>query len=116
MKEFKRKQYAKAVLTNLHGLRQRRFVGDYSASDTLIDFEKAVELAQLTKRQSEAIRLIYDVGLTQKNAATIMDIEPNTLNELLKRATEELDEVYEMWAWMDKEITSDEFKNEMEAQ
>lgn len=109
MTKTKRKQYAKAVLTNLHALRQRRYVGDLNASDTLIDFERAVGMAQLTARQAEALRLVYDVGLTQKKAAEAMGVAQPVVTEFLRLATEEIDEVYEMWAWLDGELSADMF-------
>lgn len=113
MTQIKRKSKcstAKAILSNLHALKERRYVGDLDASDTLIDFERALALAKLTKRQSEAIRLVYDVGLTQKQAAMEMGVTQPTLAEFLKLAAEELDEVYEMWAWKDGELTPEDFK------
>lgn len=110
-----RKSTAKAILTNLHALRQRRYVGDLDASDTLIDFERACKMAKLTKRQSEAIHLKYDVGLTQKEAGERMGVGQDVVSEHIRKATEELDGVYEMWAWMDGELTPDYFKDELEA-
>ncbi|WP_336638403.1 sigma factor-like helix-turn-helix DNA-binding protein [Lysinibacillus fusiformis] len=108
----KRKSTAKAILSNLHALRERRYVGDLDASDTLIDFERALTLAKLTKRQSEAIRLVYDVGLTQKQAAAEMGVGQEVVNEHLRKATEELDEVYEYWAWLDGELTPEMFTDD----
>src|SRR5690606_38473948 len=113
---MKRKSYAKAVLTNLHALRERRYVGDLDASDTLIDFERAVKAAKLTARQAEAISLVYDVGLTQKAAAAQMGVGQDVVSEHIRKATAELDEVYEMWAWLDGELSASDFENdEMEA-
>lgn len=112
---MKRKSIAKAILSNLHALKERRYVGDLDASDTLIDFERALALAKLTKRQSEAIRLVYDVGLTQKQAAAEMGVSQQAVADFLRVATEEIEEVYEMWAWMDGELTPEDFSNEMEA-
>lgn len=109
MTKTKRKQYAKAVLTNLHALRQRRYVGDLDASDTLIDFERALGMAQLTARQAEALTLVYDAGLTQKKAAEAMGIAQANVAELVRHAVAELDEVYEMWAWLDGELSADMF-------
>lgn len=112
MTKTKRKSHAKAVLTNLHALRQRRYVGDLDASDTLIDFERAVSMAQLTSRQTEALTLVYDVGLTQKKAAEAMGIAQANVAELIRHATAELDEVYEMWAWLDGELDASDFVEE----
>lgn len=104
--------HAKAILSNLHALRERRYVGDLDASDTLIDFERALALAKLTKRQSEAIRLVYDVGLTQKQAAAEMGVGQDVVSEHIRKATAELDEVYEMWAWLDGELSASDFAEE----
>lgn len=115
MKRKSKCSTAKAILSNLHALKERRYVGDLDASDTLIDFERALALAKLTKRQAEAIQLVYDVGLTQKQAAAEMGLEYARVSQLITEATSELDEVYEMWAWMDGELSLDDFNNEMEA-
>lgn len=112
---MKRKSTARAILTIMHALKQRRYVGDLNASDTLIDLERAIGMAQLTKRQQEALALVYDVGLTQKQAGAHMGIAQKNISELIERATEELDEVYEMWAWKDGELSAEDFIEETEA-
>ena len=109
MTQIKRKSVAKAILSNLHALKQRRYVGDLDASDTLIDFERALGMAQLTKRQAQALSLVYDVGLTQKQAAEQMGVGQDVVSEHLRKATAELDEVYEMWAWLDGELSASDF-------
>lgn len=114
MTKIKRKSHAKAVLTNLHALRQRRYVGDLDASDTLIDFERALALAKLTKRQAEALNLVYGADLTQVKAGERLGIGQNTVSELVKDGINAIDDVYEMWAWKDGELTQDELF-EMEA-
>jgi predicted DNA-binding protein (UPF0251 family) len=43
-------------------------MGDYDAVVLLVDLRKAVEMAQLTGRQSEALRLVYEEDLTQEEA------------------------------------------------
>lgn len=111
-----RKSTAKAILSNLHALKERRYVGDLDASDTLIDFERALALAKLTKRQSEAILLHYYDGCKQAKVAEIMGIARQNVGDLIERGTESIDDVYEMWAWMDGELTVEDFagENEME--
>lgn len=103
---------AKAILSNLHALKERRYVGDLDASDTLIDFERALALAKLTKRQSEAIRLVYDIGLTQKLAAVEMGRTREDIKMALSESLSKIDDVYEMWAWMDGELTPEMFMEE----
>lgn len=108
----KRKSYAKAVLTNLHALRERRYVGDLDASDTLIDFERAVKAAKLTARQAEAISLVYDVGLTQKAAAEHSGRSREDIKMALKESLEKIEDIYEMWAWLGGELSAEDFNEE----
>jgi len=108
----KRKSTAKAILSNIHALKERRYKGDLDASDTLIDFEKALGMAKLTERQTEAIHLVYDVGMKQEQAAKVMGVSQPTLSEFIAKATDELDEVYEMWAWLDGELSASDFEEE----
>lgn len=115
MTQIKRKSKcstAKAILSNLHALRERRYVGDLDASDTLIDFERAVGFAKLTQRQAEAIRLVYGEDLTQKKAAEIMGVGQPNVKEYANDAIEKIDDVYEMWAWLSGELTPEDFVDE----
>ena len=112
MTKIKRKSTAKAILSNIHALKERRYKGDLDASDTLIDFERALQMAKLTERQTDAIRLVYDVGMTQKDAAAQMGVGQDVVSEHIRKATEELDEVYEMWAWLDGELSASDFIEE----
>lgn len=105
----KRKSTAKAVLSNYHALKERRYLGDLDASDTLIDFGRAVGLANLTKRQAEALNAVYGADLTQKQACEQLGIERSALTEHLRKAIDEIDEVYEMWAWKSGELSAEDF-------
>lgn len=109
---MKRKSVAKAILSNYHALKERRYLGDLDASDTLIDFERAVKLANLTQRQEEALRLVYGEDLTQVKAAEAMGIAHASLSEFVSLATEKIDDVYEMWAWLSGELTPEDFTDE----
>ena len=85
---MKRKTTAKEVLSSLHTLRERRYVGDLSASDTLIDLSSAIKDANLTERQIEALELVYVKDLTQKRAGEQMGVGQNTVSMLISRAVE----------------------------
>lgn len=85
---MKRKTTAKEVLSSLHALRERRYVGDLSASDTLIDLSSAINDANLTERQIEALELVYVKDLTQKSAGEQMGVGQNTVSMLISRAVE----------------------------
>lgn len=103
-------------MRNYHALRERRYVGDTNASDTLVDFEIAVERAKLTSRQEEALRLVYLADLTQKSAGILMNIGQDVVKEHADKAVSAIMDVYEMWAWIDGTITPEDFtENETEA-
>lgn len=100
---------AKAILRNYHALQQRRYVGDMDACDTLVDFDRAVKRARLTARQSEAIRLVYVEDLTQKVAGERMGVDRITLKEHADTAVEAIESIYETWAWVSGDLTSEDF-------
>lgn len=94
---------AKAILRNYHALKARTYVGDLDAICTLVDLERALAMAGLTKRQAEALRLVYGEDLTQASAGKRMGIAQKNVKENIDAAIVRLDEVYEAWAWMDGE-------------
>ena len=96
---------AKAILRNLHALSERRYVGDTNASDVLLDFHYAVKRAGLTVRQAEALRLVYVEDLTQRSAGERMGVDRITLKEHADTAVGAIDDVYEMIAWLNCEMT-----------
>ena len=98
----KEREYAKAILQNYMSLRERRFLGDIVAIETLIDLERAIELAELTDRQKEAIQLRYMLDYTQEKCAEILGISRITLLEHERLALEAINEVYAMWSFMDE--------------
>jgi predicted DNA-binding protein (UPF0251 family) len=55
-------------------------------------------MAQLTGRQSEALRLVYEEDLTQEEAGKRMGLDKPGVNNLLDRAIESISEVYYYWA------------------
>jgi DNA-directed RNA polymerase specialized sigma24 family protein len=86
------------LLSDLHALKVRQFQGDYAAVDILVDLRKAVSMAGLTGRQSEALRLVYEEDLTQEEAGKRMGIDKPGVNNLLDRAIEAISEVYYYWS------------------
>jgi RNA polymerase sigma factor (sigma-70 family) len=64
----------------------------------LADLKQAVEMAQLTGRQSEALRLVYEEDLTQEEAGKRMGVAQNSVSEALDRAIENIAEVYWFWS------------------
>lgn len=103
---------AKAILRNIHALKERRYVGDTNASDTLVDFAIAFERASLTARQAEALRLVYVEDLTLQQAEKRMGIPFQTVAKYAGVAIEKIDEVYEYIAWHNGELTEEDFNDE----
>ena len=76
----------------------RRFNGDTAASDILIDLFAAIQMAGLTDRQRQALRLVYEEDLTQEEAGRRMGIAQNSVSEAADRALENIAEVYWFWS------------------
>jgi len=94
---------AKAILANIHALRQRRYVGDLGASDALLDFETAVRNAKLTERQKEALALVYVEDLTQEKAGKRMGVAQHSIAKLLQRSESRIDVTYNKWSKLETE-------------
>ncbi|MGF7045710.1 putative DNA-binding protein (UPF0251 family) [Paenibacillus sp. DS2015] len=75
----------------------RRFGGDYSASDIIIDLHSAMNTACLTERQTEAIALVYGMDLTQKDAAAIMGVGQDSVSDFVNGAATRIAKVYSAW-------------------
>jgi DNA-directed RNA polymerase specialized sigma24 family protein len=91
-------QNLRILLSDYHALLGRQYQGDYSAVVLLVDLRKAIEMAQLTGRQSEALRLVYEEDLTQEEAGKRMGIAQNSVSEATDRAIEAISEVYFYWS------------------
>jgi DNA-directed RNA polymerase specialized sigma24 family protein len=86
------------LLSDYHALVNRQYQGDYDAVVLLADLKQAVEMAQLTGRQSEALRLVCEEDLTQEEAGKRMGLDKPGVNNLLDRAIEAISEVYYYWS------------------
>jgi RNA polymerase sigma factor (sigma-70 family) len=86
------------LLSDYQALINRQYQGDYDAVVLLVDLRKAISMAQLTGRQSEALRLVYEEDLTQEEAGKRMGIAQKNVSEALDRALENIAEVYYYWS------------------
>ncbi|GEM_PF-2646900 len=89
------------LLENRPYLAERRYKGDTSACDLLLDLDGAMCLAALTSRQAEAISYVYDQGCTQAGAAWHMNISQQAVRQLLHAACRKIAMIY--WYWDGKE-------------
>jgi RNA polymerase sigma factor (sigma-70 family) len=76
----------------------RQYQGDYDAVVLLADLQKAVAMAQLTGRQSEALRLVYEEDLTQEEAGKRMGVSQQAVEQHVNGAIESISEVYYYWS------------------
>jgi DNA-directed RNA polymerase specialized sigma subunit len=91
-------QNLRILLSDLQALINRQYMGDYDAVILLTDLRKAIDMAQLTGRQSTALRLVYEEDLTQEEAGKRMGLDKPGVNNLLDRAIEAISEVYYYWS------------------
>lgn len=86
------------MLGDYHALSQRRFNGDTAASDILIDLETAIERANLTDRQRQALELTFLEDLTQEEAGKRMGVRREAVKRHIQVAETKIARVYEFWA------------------
>jgi DNA-directed RNA polymerase specialized sigma24 family protein len=90
------------LLSDLQALINRQYMGDYDAVILLTDLRKAIAMAKLTGRQSEALRLVYEEDLTQEEAGKRMGIRQDVVSYHVDNAVEAIAEVYWFWARHDE--------------
>jgi DNA-directed RNA polymerase specialized sigma subunit len=95
----------KALLRDRHKLASRRFSGDYSASDIIIDLHSAMNTASLTERQTEAIAWVYGADLAPADTAKIMGVTRQAVEQFIDGATDKIAKVYHAWDY--GEITAE---------
>lgn len=88
----------KMLLSDYPKFVSRKRLGEYEAAEVLLDLHNAIELANLTDRQREAIRLVYFEDLTQVEAGKRMGVGKDSVNHLINRAAESIADIYYYWA------------------
>ncbi|WP_257131480.1 sigma factor-like helix-turn-helix DNA-binding protein [Bacillus thuringiensis] len=90
------------LLRHLPYMRERRFNGDYTASDVLMDMETAISQADLTDRLRQVLRLVYLEDMKQTQVAVEMGITAPTVNLYKRLLAQKIAAVFERWAWSDE--------------
>ncbi|WHY01857.1 sigma factor-like helix-turn-helix DNA-binding protein [Neobacillus sp. DY30] len=85
------------LLSDYHALINRQYQGDYDAVVLLADLSTAIEMAQLTGRQRQALRLVYEEDLTQEEAGKRLGIGRRAVGYHVEDAINAISEVY--WYW-----------------
>lgn len=70
----------------------------YEAVIMLVDFERAIEIAALSERQVQVLKLCLLDGYTQQETAEMLNISQPRVVELIALATEKIAQVYYEWA------------------
>ncbi|PFM59513.1 hypothetical protein COJ48_24815 [Bacillus cereus] len=90
------------LLRHLPYMQERRFNGDYAASDVLMDMETAISQADLTDRQRQVLRLVYFEDMKQRDVAISLGITAPTVNLYKRLLAQKIAAVFERWAWEDE--------------
>ncbi|TKH55936.1 sigma-70 family RNA polymerase sigma factor [Bacillus cereus] len=90
------------LLRHLPYMQERRFNGDYAASDVLMDMEAAISNADLTDRQRQVLRLVYFEDMKQRDVAISLGITAPTVNLYKRLLAQKIAAVFERWAWSDE--------------
>ncbi|PDZ36488.1 hypothetical protein CON18_30670 [Bacillus cereus] len=90
------------LLRHLPYMQERRYNGDYAASDVLMDMETAISQADLTDRQCQVLRLVYLEDMKQTQVAVEMGITAPTVNLYKRLLAQKIAAVFERWAWSDE--------------
>ncbi|ASB87707.1 sigma factor-like helix-turn-helix DNA-binding protein [Bacillus sonorensis] len=88
----------KMLLSDYPKFVSRKRLGEYEAAEVLLDLHKAIELADLTDRQREAIRLVYFEDLTQVEAGKRMGIGQDAVFKHIDAAADKIADIYYYWA------------------
>ena len=86
------------LLRHLPYMQERRFNGDYAASDVLMDMETAISNADLTDRQRQVLRLVYFEDMKQRDVAISLGITAPTVNLYKRLLAQKIAAVFEYCA------------------
>lgn len=86
------------LLGDYHALVSRRYAGDYDACVILADLGTAIERADLTARQRQALTLVFRQDLSQVDTAQQLGVSKQTVNRLVNVALTKIARVYEAWS------------------
>ncbi|MCW2279240.1 sigma factor-like helix-turn-helix DNA-binding protein [Heliophilum fasciatum] len=85
-----------AMLIHLHHVRESRYTrGDYDASVLLLDLAQSIREAQLTRRQRQALYLVFLRDFTQRDAAHWLNISQQAVSDHVRTAIQRIAEVSE---------------------
>ena len=83
------------LLADIHRINERQYMrGDYGATVEMVDLENAIESADLTEKQAEAVRLVYFEDYEQAEAARKMGVTQAAVSQFISAAIRKIAEHY----------------------
>lgn len=98
------------LLRDRHKIAARRFTGDYAACDIIIDLNDAIDKAKLSRRQAEAVAILYGCDLTQADAADELNVTQQAVAKFNAEACRKIARVFRGWDYSEVavELTEEE--------
>lgn len=90
------------LLAQYHDLKARQDVGDFGATDILIDLHYAIKRAGMTQKQREAFDAVFMRGWAQKDVARALGVTEPALTYRLSAAVVKLAGVLEAWDYLEE--------------
>lgn len=90
--------YVKALLEGYEDLQEKKmYAGKWHLADELMTLDRAIELADLTDKQREALSLYFRYDLGQEDAAQRMGISQPMITKHVGTAIKKIANIYEKW-------------------
>lgn len=96
-KKLKYEAIIENTLRNKHEITELSELGAKTASDILIDLENAIRSAELTERQGEVLRLLYEKDMSQSEVAYTLGIRQQAINQHKSAGIKRIVRIYEEW-------------------
>lgn len=88
---------AASLMSNLYYLKSAAYdKSDFNAVDILIDFKSIFEKVKFTKRQKQALDLVFFKGYTQTEAGQKLGISQQAVAQTIKASTQKISDKYAM--------------------
>ena len=84
-----------ALMSNIHYVKVAAYTnGDYDALNLLVDYNEAFQAANITKRQKEALNLVFEKDLTQREAGELLGISQQAVQQLINSVAVRISEYF----------------------
>jgi len=102
MKQRKYTDKVKDLLSQYHEFKALQDVGDYKATDILIDLHIAIKRAGLTQKQREVFDMVIVKDMSQKTVAKLLNISEMSVSNRMAYVVVKIAAVLESWDYLDE--------------